>query len=74
MKIYWINSKGDLSVDPSSLSDRELMGELVGYLDKTEISDNDRKFHPNYISSCRVIDGNILGKVLKEMRERADAT
>lgn len=70
MKIYWKSAKGDLSVEPSELSDKELMAELLGYLNKTEISDNDREFKPNYISSCRVMDGNILGKILKEMEKR----
>lgn len=69
-QIYWTNSKGKLSGKVEALTDKELMEELLFYLDKTEVSDNDREFKPNYISSCRVMDGDILRKVLKEMKER----
>ena len=43
------------------------------YLDYTEVSDNDKEFHPIYISSCRVLMTQKLSEVLKEMREISGA-
>ena len=43
------------------------------YLDYTEVSDSDNKFHPIYISSCRVLMTPKLNKVLAEMRELSGA-
>lgn len=72
-KLYWLNAKGELSADPASLTDRELIAELLHYLNRKEESDSGRVFRPNTISSCRVVDGNIIGTVLKEMERRVDA-
>jgi hypothetical protein len=69
-RLYWVNSKGELSENPASLTDRELMSELLHYLNRREESDSGRIFRPNTISSCRVMDGDIIGKVLKEMEHR----
>jgi hypothetical protein len=69
-RLYWLNAKGELSEDPASLTDRELMSELLHYLNRREESDSGRIFRPNTISSCRVMDGDIIGKVLKEMEHR----
>lgn len=71
-KVRWANAKGELTVDPSTLSDRDLMTELLHYLNITEESDGGREFRPNYISSCRVMDGDIIGRVLKEMEVRVN--
>ena len=38
-------------------------------LDKTEESSNGRTFHPNYISSCRVLDGKELGEILERLNK-----
>ena len=43
------------------------------YLDYTEVSDNDKEFHPIYISSCRVLMTQELSKILKEMRDLSGA-
>lgn len=70
MKVYWKNARGELTVDPSELTLEDLVKDFLGYLNKTEISDNDKEFRPNYISSVRVIDGDVMGKLLKEMEKR----
>lgn len=43
--------------------------EFISLLDKVEISDEEREFRPNYIGSCRVLDGQRLGKLLIQMKE-----
>lgn len=55
---------------PTSASDKELIGSLLYYLNKVEISDNDREFRPNTISSCRVLDTQAMSAILKEMEAR----
>lgn len=69
-RIYWKNAKGELSEDPKDFGDRELWEEFLFYLNKVEVSDNDREFHPNRISSVRVMDGSIMGAILNEMEKR----
>ena len=39
------------------------------YLDYKEVSDMGNEFHPIYISSCRVLMTQELGKILQRMRE-----
>ena len=39
------------------------------YLDYTEVSDMGNEFRPIYISSCRVLMTQELGKILQRMRE-----
>lgn len=73
-KIYWKNARGELSVEPDTLSDKELIAELLYFLNKKEESDSGRVFRPNTIGSCRVMDGYIIGKVLKEMEKRVPDT
>lgn len=46
----------------------EMVREFISLLDKVEISDNDREFRPNYISSCRVMDGKRMGELLMAMK------
>ena len=43
--------------------------EFFRVLDKKETSDNGVTFSPNYISSCRVLDGIILNKVMAALKE-----
>jgi hypothetical protein len=47
----------------------QLTHELLKYLNKEEESDSGHQFRPNYISSCRVLDGQRMGKILKRMEE-----
>lgn len=42
--------------------------EFFALLDKVEESDSGRSFHPNQISSCRVMDGPKLEAALEKMR------
>jgi len=42
--------------------------ELFALLDKVEVSDSGREFHPNQISSCRVMDVPKLEAALQKMR------
>jgi hypothetical protein len=42
------------------------------YLDYKEVSDMGNEFHPIYISSCRVLMTQELGKILQRMRELAN--
>jgi len=56
------------------MNDKDELKSLVksffeDYLDYTEVSDNDKEFHPIYISSCRVLMTQELSKLLKRMRE-----
>jgi len=43
--------------------------EFISLLEKTEISDSGKEFHPNQIDSCRVMDGLRLGEILKSWKE-----
>ena len=45
-----------------------LVKELFSLLDKTEETSEGRAFHPNRISSCRLLDGEKLEQVLKELK------
>lgn len=73
-KLRWKNAKGELTCSPSSLSDRELMSELPHYLNRQEESDSGKVFRPNKISTCRVMDGDIIAKVLNEMENRVNVS
>ena len=46
----------------------DLIKNLFFYLDKEEESDFGRIFKPNYITSCRAVDGEKIGKILQKMR------
>ncbi len=54
----------------SSLSETELLKEFFSYLDYTEESDSGTVFHPVSIGSSRVMIGEALADLLKEMRSR----
>jgi hypothetical protein len=45
-----------------------LVRELFRLLDIKEETDEGRAFHPNRISSCRAMDAEKLGQVLKELK------
>jgi hypothetical protein len=47
---------------------RDLITELFYYLDKREETDGGKEFSPNYISSCRALDGAAMGKLLKQIK------
>ena len=70
LRITWTSPKGELSFEPRYLTDSQLIENLIHYLNITEESDSGRVFRPNTISSCRVMDGDILGKILKELEAR----
>lgn len=51
---------------------QKLIGLVLDFfeiLDKEEMSDSGRKFHPTSITSCRCMDVEKLGKILPEMKE-----
>jgi hypothetical protein len=45
-----------------------LVKEFISLLDITEESDSGNEFKPNRISSCRVMDGERMEKLLAEMK------
>jgi len=45
-----------------------LVKELFRLLDITEETSEGRVFHPNRISSCRLLDGEKLEQVMKELK------
>lgn len=45
-----------------------LVKELFRLLDITEETDDGRVFHPNRITSCRVLDAEKLNQVLVELK------
>ena len=53
---------------------KEYVTELFRLLDIEEESDGGRVFHPNYISSCRVMDAEKIDKVLSKLRRLRDET
>lgn len=46
---------------------KETIKEFLYLLSKREESDSGRTFYPNHISSCRVLDSQRLGELLKQM-------
>jgi hypothetical protein len=48
----------------------DLTRELITLLDKVETSDNGNEFRPNYISSCRCMDGTRLNEIVIELKKR----
>jgi hypothetical protein len=46
-----------------------LWHQLFFLLDITEESDNGTEFRPNYISSCRAVDGERIQKILEEAKQ-----
>lgn len=51
-----------------------LVREFFEYLDRTEISDEGRKFHPVTLSCCRCMWIEPMGKIISEMRRLANET
>ena len=49
-----------------------LVKNMFYYLDMVEESEEGRKFHPTNISSCRVMDGEALNKILARMKDVAN--
>lgn len=50
---------------------REHVRELIRLLEIEEESDSGRAFRPNYVSSCRVMDGMKINQCLKALKELA---
>lgn len=47
------------------------LADLFYYLDMVEESDSGREFRPNTITSCRVMDGVAIEKLLTELKRWA---
>ena len=47
---------------------KALLREFFQLLDIEEESDSGRRFHPNYIASCRILDGQKLNEILTELK------
>ena len=50
-----------------------LWHQLFFLLDITEESDSGNEFRPNYISSCRAVDGDRIQKILEEAKQLINA-
>ena len=50
-----------------------LWHQLFFLLDITEESDSGNEFRPNYISSCRAVDGERIQKILQEAKQLINA-
>lgn len=48
---------------------KQLIQKLFYYLDVVEETDEGRQFHPNYISSCRALDGAELNSILTSLEQ-----
>lgn len=48
---------------------KQTLAEFFRYLDVVEESDSGKPFRPNFISSCRVMDGMAMDKLLKELKQ-----
>ncbi len=46
-----------------------LVYDFLTILNREEVSDSDKAFRPNFITSCRVMDTQKMGKLLKQMEE-----
>ena len=46
-----------------------LWKEFIDLLEITEESDSGNKFRPNYIGSCRALDGQRMNQIIKEAKE-----
>jgi hypothetical protein len=47
----------------------DLWKEFIDLLEITEESDSGNKFRPNYIGSCRALDGQRMNQIIKEARK-----
>jgi hypothetical protein len=52
---------------------RDAVRELIRLLEIEEESDSGSTFHPNKVSSCRVMDGMQINQCLKKLKELSDA-
>jgi hypothetical protein len=50
-----------------------LWHQLLFLLEITEESDSGNEFRPNYISSCRAVDGDRIQKILEEAKQLVNA-
>lgn len=48
---------------------KAVVKEFVDLMDKMEVSDNGNEFRPNFISSCRCLDGPRLEFLVRKMGE-----
>jgi len=55
---------------PTDLADN--VRRFFAILDIREKSDSGRKFAPNYISSCRVVDTAKLNAIITKMKEQSE--
>jgi hypothetical protein len=46
-----------------------LWKEFIDLLEITEESDSGNKFRPNYIGSCRALDGQRMNQIIKEAKK-----
>jgi len=51
---------------------KECVKRFIKMLDKEEESDSGKRFRPNYITSCRIMDSIEMGKLLKRMEKLAN--
>jgi len=49
---------------------KELTKEFITLLTKSETNDDGKEFSPNYISSCRCMDGTRMNEIIKELKGR----
>ena len=47
----------------------DLIREFIGLLDREEEKENGNKFKPNYISSCRALDGQRMEQIIRKLKE-----
>ena len=55
----------------NTIEAKEAVAKFLYYLEIVEESDSGNEFHPNFISSCRVMDGVAMNKLLKQLKEWA---
>jgi hypothetical protein len=48
---------------------KDLCNRLLYFLDIVEVSDSEREFKPNRISSCRAYDGQEMNKILNQIKQ-----
>ena len=53
--------------DPSI---NDLLKEFFFYMDIIEESDSGMPFKPNYIYSCRILDGERIGQILVALKQK----
>jgi hypothetical protein len=65
-------SNGGIAADTISqgaaANAEKLWKEFIDLLEITEESDSGNRFRPNYIGSCRALDGQRMNQIIKEAR------